>query len=197
MAHDPTSGVSRGPCEPDFYCGLFHYLNWTRILTADFSVYLTCRTDFDNGLFRFPNLDSPILTTDFTFDMGRTAGATVRQGMLTPPWHLIPPLVYTEVRVRLFSDLYFLWDLWDRLLFVIFVILLVYMIMDVAHHRLFDPPRIIDECELKKPRKFLHLKYDNKGIDDVNINNILNNKNVQSCIPPYFKMKSTPCISYR
>ena len=32
---------------------------------------------------------------------------------------------------------------------------LVYMIMDVAHHRLFDPPRIIDECELKKPCKFL------------------------------------------
>jgi hypothetical protein len=65
----------------------------------------------------------------------------------------------------------------------------VYMIMDVAHHRLFGPARIIDECELKKPRKFLHLKYDNKGIDAVNINNILSHKNVQSCIPPYFKMK--------
>ena len=72
---------------------------------------------------------------------------------------------------------------------------LVYMIMDVAHHRLFGPPRIIDECELKKPRKFLHLKFDNKGIDAVNINNILNHKSVQSCIPPYFKMKSTSCIS--
>jgi hypothetical protein len=50
---------------------------------------------------------------------------------------------------------------------------------------------------VKKPRKFLHLKFDNKGIDAVNINNILNHKNVHSCIPPYFKMKSTPCISYR
>jgi hypothetical protein len=29
---------------------------------------------------------------------------------------------------------------------------LVHMIMDVAHHRLLGPPRIIDECELKKPR---------------------------------------------
>jgi hypothetical protein len=27
--------------------------------------------------------------------------------MLTPPWHLIPPLIYSEVRVRPFSDLYF------------------------------------------------------------------------------------------
>jgi hypothetical protein len=74
---------------------------------------------------------------------------------------------------------------------------LVYMIMDVAHHRLFCPARIIDERELKKPRKFLHLKFDNKGIDAININNILNHKNVQSYIPPYFKMTSTPCISYR
>jgi hypothetical protein len=65
MAPDPTSGVSRGPCKPDFYYGLFHYLSWTLIFTADFSVYLTSRTDFDSGLFRFPNLDTLILTTDF------------------------------------------------------------------------------------------------------------------------------------
>ena len=53
---------------------------------------------------------------------------------------------------------------------------LVYMIIDVAHHILFGPPRIIDECELKKPCKFLHLEFDNKGIDAVNVNNILNHK---------------------
>jgi hypothetical protein len=74
---------------------------------------------------------------------------------------------------------------------------LVYMIMDVAHHRLFGPACIIDECELKKPCKFLHLKFDNKGIDAVDINNILNYENVQFFIPPNFKMKSTPCISNR
>jgi hypothetical protein len=39
------------------------------------------------------------------------------------------------------------------------------MMMDVAHHRLFGPPHIIDECELKKPLKFLHLKFDNKEMD--------------------------------
>jgi hypothetical protein len=64
---------------------------------------------------------------------------------------------------------------------------LVYMIMDVAYHRLFGPQRIIDECELKKPCKFRHLKFDNKGIDAVNINNILNDKKVQSCMRLTFR----------
>jgi hypothetical protein len=58
MAPDP----SRGPCKPGFYCGLFHYLKWTLILTADFSVYLTRPSDFDSGLFRLPNLDTLVLT---------------------------------------------------------------------------------------------------------------------------------------
>jgi hypothetical protein len=51
-----------------------------------------------------------------------TLGVNGQQGMLTPPWHLIPPLIYSEVRVPPFSDLYFLWDLWDWLLIIIFVI---------------------------------------------------------------------------
>jgi hypothetical protein len=63
------------------------------------------------------------------------------------------------------------------------------MVIDDAHHILCSPARIIDECELKKLRKSLHLKFDNKGIDAVNVNNILNHKKVQSCIPPYFKIK--------
>ena len=45
-------------------------------------------------------------------------------------------------------------------------------------------------------RNFLHIKFQNKGIDAVNISNILNNKHVQSAIPPYFKNKETPLISY-
>ena len=65
MAPDPTSGVNRGPCKADYYCGLFHCLDLTLILTADFSVYLTSRFDFDSGLFRFCNLDTLILITDF------------------------------------------------------------------------------------------------------------------------------------
>jgi hypothetical protein len=85
LAPDPTSGVSRGLCKLDLYYGLFH------IIDLD--------TDCDCGFFRLPNLDTPILTTDFAFEMGLTAGATSQQEMFTPPRHLIPPLVCPEVRV--------------------------------------------------------------------------------------------------
>jgi hypothetical protein len=37
-------------------------------------------------------------------EIGLTAGVTGQQGMLTPPWHLTPPLIYSVVRVRPFSD---------------------------------------------------------------------------------------------
>ena len=70
-------------------------LFFTLILTMVHTV-----TDLDYGSYRLPNLEK-----------GLTAGVIDRQGMLTPPWHLIPPLIYSEVRVRPFSDLYFLLDL--------------------------------------------------------------------------------------
>lgn len=40
------------------------------------------------------------------------------------------------------------------------------------------------------PRYFFKLQYANKGMDAANISNILNNKQVQSCIPPYHNIKS-------
>jgi hypothetical protein len=45
-------------------------------------------TDLDYGSNRLPELE-----------LGFTAGVTGRQGILTPPRHLIPSLVYPEVRV--------------------------------------------------------------------------------------------------
>jgi hypothetical protein len=36
-----------------------------------------------------------------------------QQGMHTPPWHLITPLIYSEVRARPLSDLFFLYDICD------------------------------------------------------------------------------------
>jgi hypothetical protein len=36
-------------------------------------------------------------------------------------------------------------------------------------------------------RKFLHIPFANKGIDAINISNILNGKEVVKEIPPYFK----------
>jgi hypothetical protein len=44
----------------------------------------------------------------FNVEIRLTAGVTGQQGTPTPPWHLIPPLIYSEVRVHPFSDLYFL-----------------------------------------------------------------------------------------
>ena len=73
------------------------------------SLSRSLHTDIDYGSYRLSNLEIRL-----------TAGVTGQQGiMFTPPWHLIPPLVYSEVRVRLNSGLHFLWDLWDWLLFVI------------------------------------------------------------------------------
>ena len=40
------------------------------------------------------------------------------------------------------------------------------------------------------------MKFANKGIDALNLSNILNQKSVQSNIPPYFEYKESPCISY-
>lgn len=68
------------------------------------------------------------------------------------------------------------------------------LVMDTANHMRFEPPR--EEETAQQPRLFFKLQYANKGIDAINISNILNHKMVQSCIPPYFKLKSTPCISY-
>jgi hypothetical protein len=59
-----TSGICRGPCKPDFYCGLFHLPDLDTDLDCGYSVYLTRHIDFDCG-FRFPDVDTPILTVEF------------------------------------------------------------------------------------------------------------------------------------
>jgi hypothetical protein len=123
MAPDPTSDVSKGPCKPDFYSGLFQYLNWTPILTADFSVYLTRRSDFDSGLFRLPNSDTLILTTDFYVWYGvhggcdRSAGdayssmtldptSDIFRGPYTPIlWFVFPVGLMRLITVRYFCRL--------------------------------------------------------------------------------------------
>jgi hypothetical protein len=65
--------------------GELFLMNWKLILTADCSVYFIWTHWF--------------CILILAFEMGHTAGATGRQGMLTPPRHLIPPLVFPEVRV--------------------------------------------------------------------------------------------------
>ena len=70
------------------------------------------------------------------------------------------------------------------------------IIDDIAHIRLFKPVRTDGESD-PKGRHFLKVEFANKGIDAINIANILHNKSVQANIPPYFRYTSSPLISYR
>jgi hypothetical protein len=75
-----TSGICRGKCKPDFYCGLFHLSDLDTDLNCRYSVYLTGHTDFDCGLFRLPDLDTPILTIEFCALYGTHGGCNRSTG---------------------------------------------------------------------------------------------------------------------
>jgi len=45
-------------------------------------------------------------------------------------------------------------------------------------------------------RSFLKLSFANKGLDGINLDNILHHKSVKYKIPPYYKNQSAPIISY-
>ena len=71
---------------------------------------------------------------------------------------------------------------------------LVSIICDVAFFRLFKPVR--SEPLHDNNRKFLPIQFSNKGIDAINISNVLHHKEVTSKVPPYFQNQSVPIISY-
>lgn len=66
------------------------------------------------------------------------------------------------------------------------------VVMDFANHMLFKPLR--EEKTTLQLHSFFKPRYANKGIDEVNISNIL--KKAKSCIPPYYKLISATSISY-
>jgi hypothetical protein len=66
--------------------------------------------------------------------------------------------------------------------------------LDIAGHRLFKPVGIKKD-EIDK-RSFLKLSFANKGLDGINLGNILHHKSVKSKISTYFKNQSVPIISY-
>jgi len=68
------------------------------------------------------------------------------------------------------------------------------IIMDIAYHRLFKPVKTIKNDQ--DQRSFLKLKFANKGLDEINLTNILHHKDVLSKIPNYFKEQHAPQISY-
>ena len=67
--------------------------------------------------------------------------------------------------------------------------------MDVAKFRLYKPVQTVSPEETPTP-DFLKLDFRNKGIDAVNISNILKHKKVTSTIPAYFKNQSPSIIFY-
>ena len=69
------------------------------------------------------------------------------------------------------------------------------IILDISPNRLFKAVRVDEPTETRN-RPFLNVKFANKGIDALNVSNILNKKFVQNKIPPYFQYKESPCISY-
>ena len=69
------------------------------------------------------------------------------------------------------------------------------IILDISSNRLFKAVRVGEPTETRN-RPFLNVKFANKGIDALNVSNILNQKSVQNKIPPYFQCKESPCISY-
>jgi hypothetical protein len=108
------------------------YPIWKLILTADFSVYLVGRTEFDFVFFRLPNLDTRYWLLIFAFEMGLTAGVIGWQGgvigwqgvwsvdrgclLLIGTW---PYLLCIKRSVcSQFSIFVFHTDLWDCSLFV-------------------------------------------------------------------------------
>jgi hypothetical protein len=86
------------------------------VLFVVFWFGLTLLDDIMTYFYNIPMYVKPFLTHDLDYGSYRlsnleirlTAGVTPQQGMLTPPWHPTPLLIYSEVRIRPFSDLYFL-----------------------------------------------------------------------------------------
>ena len=68
------------------------------------------------------------------------------------------------------------------------------IILDISYFRLFKPVTATQNDS--EHRSFLKLKYINKGLDMINLVNILHHKKVVSKIPNYFKDQTIPQISY-
>ena len=68
------------------------------------------------------------------------------------------------------------------------------VILDIAKYRLYKPAQTNQTSQ--ETRSFLKIKFENKGIDAINISNILHNKHVKSKVPAYCGEQSVPRISY-
>ena len=71
---------------------------------------------------------------------------------------------------------------------------LQWLILDICKTRLFKP--VSTSCENTDTKHFLRLHFHNKGLDFVNLSNILHHKTVQTKVPTYYNDKSPALISY-
>ena len=62
------------------------------------------------------------------------------------------------------------------------------IILDISANRLFKAVKIGEPSETRN-QPFLKVKFANKGMDALNLSNMLNQKSVRSKIPPYFQSK--------
>ena len=69
------------------------------------------------------------------------------------------------------------------------------IILDIAQHRLFRPVR--SDVPVEKPKYFMKIEYFHKGIDAINLPDLLRSKLVADKVPVYFKNREPPIISYQ
>ena len=69
------------------------------------------------------------------------------------------------------------------------------VVNSISKQRLYKPVQASGSDPVE--RKFMRINFVNKGIEYLNISNILRNKKVRKNIPPYFKDQEPPTISYK
>ena len=69
------------------------------------------------------------------------------------------------------------------------------IILDISHYRLFKPVK--SNLPAGKPNHFMKVKFLHKGIDAINLKQLLRSQSVMDKIPAYFKDKELPIISYQ
>ena len=69
------------------------------------------------------------------------------------------------------------------------------IILDISHYRLFKPVK--SDVPAEKPKHFMKIKFLHKGIDAINLPQLLRSQSVTDKIPAYFKDKEPPIISYQ
>ena len=69
------------------------------------------------------------------------------------------------------------------------------IILDIPHYRLFKPVK--SDVPAENPKHFMKIKFLHKGIDAINLPQLLRSQSVLDKIPAYFKDKEPPIISYQ